>query len=97
MSIIIRDMEMPKDGDVLMVRKDDDGKIYIKGSHTWGYSAELIELPEEYGDLIDRDELRKKKWAITWDEGKAECKAEYYNAEDIEAAPAVIPAEVRTE
>ena len=59
MSIIIRDMEMPKDGDVLMVRKDDDGKIYIKGSHTWGYSAE------------------------------------YYNAEDIEAAPAVIPAEER--
>lgn len=53
----------------------------------------LIELPEEHGDFIDRDELRKKKWTITWDDGKAE----YYNAEDIEAAPAVIPAEVRTE
>lgn len=53
----------------------------------------LIELPEEHGDLIDRDKLRKKKWTITWDDGKAE----YYNAEDIEAAPAVIPAEGRTE
>lgn len=55
MSILIKNMRMPKDGDVLMVRKDDDGKTYIKESHTWGYSAELIELPAQHGRLIDGD------------------------------------------
>ena len=61
MSILIKGMEMPKDGDVLMVRKDDDGKTYIKGSHTWGYSAEIIELPAGHGRLIDADALVKKQ------------------------------------
>lgn len=56
MGVYIKGMEMPKDGDVLMVRKDDDGKTYIKESHTWGYSAELIELPP-HGRLIDADAL----------------------------------------
>ena len=60
MSVLIKGMEMPKDGDVLMVRKDDDGKTYIKVSHTWGYSAEIIEL-QPHGRLIDADALVKKQ------------------------------------
>ena len=54
MSVLIKGIKMPKDGDVLTVKKDDDGKIYIKQSRTWGYSAELIELPP-HGRLIDAD------------------------------------------
>jgi len=59
MSVLIRGMEMPKDGDVLTVKKGDDGKIYIKKSHIWGYSAELIELPP-HGRLIDADALMRE-------------------------------------
>lgn len=58
MSILIKGMEMPKDGDVLTVKKDVDGKIYIKQSRTLGYSAELIELPP-HGRLIDADSLKE--------------------------------------
>lgn len=93
MSILIRGMEMPKTCDDCTISCDHDAHIdgyrMVKPSRF----CPLIELPEEHGDLIDRDELRKKKWTIAWDDGKAE----YYNAEDIEAAPTVIPAEGRTE
>lgn len=59
MSVLIKDMdEMPEDGAVLVVRHDDNGKAYIKFACTYGYSMELVELPEKHGDLIDRDEVR---------------------------------------
>ena len=85
MSVLIRGMEMPKDGDVLTVKKDDDGKTYIKQSHTWGYSAELIELPP-HGRLIDADVLMEN----------AEYKGTHdiVTAWDIVNAQTVIEAEV---
>ena len=99
MSILIKNMEMPKDGDVLMVRKDDDGKTYIKGLHTWGYSAELIELPP-HGRLIDADALRQSMYHEAfetdspmqkWDSG---CWIRYKMFERLEGnAPTIIEAE----
>ena len=60
MSVLIKGMdEMPEDGAVLVVRHDDNGKTYIKFACTYGYSMELVELPEKHGDLIDRDTLVK--------------------------------------
>lgn len=59
MSVLIKGMdEIPEDGAVLVVRHDDNGKAYIKFACTYGYSMELVELPEKHGRLIDGDELK---------------------------------------
>ena len=58
MSVLIRGMdEMPEDGAVLMVKRDDDGKTYIKYAGMMGYHMELVTLPEKHGRLIDADAL----------------------------------------
>ena len=60
MSVLIRGMdEMPEDGAVLMVKRDDDGKTYIKYAGMMGYHMELVILPEKHGRLIDADALLK--------------------------------------
>ena len=60
MSILIKGMdEMPEDGAVLVVRHDDNGKTYIKFACTYGYSMELVKLPEPHGRLIDADILMR--------------------------------------
>lgn len=56
MSVLIRGMdEIPGDGVVLVVKHDDNGKVYIKYANTYGYSMELLKLPETHGRLIDAD------------------------------------------
>lgn len=58
MSVLIRGMdEIPEDGAVLIVKHDDNGKVYIKYAGMMGYSMELVKLPEKHGDLIDKDVL----------------------------------------
>lgn len=57
MSVLIKDMEMPEDGAVLVVKHDDDGKAYIKYAGMMGYHMELVELPEKHGRLIDAEAL----------------------------------------
>lgn len=58
MSVLIKGMdEMPEDGAVLMVRHDDNGKAYIKFANTYGYSMELVKLPEQHGRLIDENDV----------------------------------------
>lgn len=57
MSILIKGMdEIPEDKSVLVVRHNN-GKAYIKYAYTFGYSNELVKLPESHGRLIDADEL----------------------------------------
>lgn len=58
MSVLIKGMDkLPEDGAVLTVKHSDDGKAYIKYVGMWGYSTELVELPEKHGRLIDADAL----------------------------------------
>ena len=76
MSILIKGMKMLKDGDVLTVKKDVDGKIYIKQSYMMGYSAELIELPAEHGRLGDLD-------AMAFDESEAYMSAQAKLGRDV--------------
>lgn len=67
MSVLIRGMdEIPGDGVVLVVKHDDNGKVYIKYANTYGYSMELLKIPESHGDLIDRNDL-KKEYAMGFD------------------------------
>ena len=57
MSVLIRGMdEIPEDGAVLVV-KHDNGKAYIKHACTYGYSMELVKIPEKHGRLIDEDDI----------------------------------------
>ena len=91
MSILIKDMEMPKHGDVLVVR-EYNGKTYIKHEGHLGFEARLIELPP-HGRLIDADKLLEKAY---WDYNEA--THDYNNFKvvseyDIDDAPTVIEAE----
>ena len=61
MSVLIRGMdEIPEDGAVLVVKHDDNGKVYIKYAGIMGYSMKLVKLPENHGNLIDADYLMEK-------------------------------------
>ena len=61
MSVLIRGMdEIPEDGTVLIVKHDDNGKVYIKYAGMMGCSMELVKLPEHHGNLIDADYLMEK-------------------------------------
>ena len=56
MSVLIKGMEMPKHGDVLVVR-EYNGKTYIKHEGHLGFEARLIEIPTPHGELVDRNGL----------------------------------------
>ena len=87
MSVLIKGMnEMPEDGAVLVVRHDDNGKAYIKFACTYGYSMELVKLPEQHGRLIDENdviELLSKGWKLSV----------YPNAANVHGLKGVIEAE----
>ena len=58
MGVYIKGMdEIPEDGAVLVVRRDDNGKAYIKYACTYGYSMEMVKVSEPHGDLIDKDDI----------------------------------------
>lgn len=80
MSVLIKGMdEIPEDGAVLVVMRDN-GKAYIKHACTYGYSMELVKLPETHGRLIDADALVET--------------AEFYETEmELKKAKTVIEAE----
>ena len=59
--------------------------LHVKNGKTIGTAIQV----QPHGDLIDRDKLKKKEWSIDWENGQ--CK--YYNADDINNAPSVIPLE----
>ena len=92
MSVLIKGMdEMPEDGAVLVVRHDDNGKTYIKFACTYGYSMELVKLPEQHGRLIDAEKLKNEYPHDTdWD---YPVNTNCYVCESIDNAPTVIEAE----
>jgi len=80
MSVLIKGMdEIPEDRAVLVVMHDN-GKAYIKHACTYGYSMELVKLPDTHGRLIDADALVEA--------------AEFYETEmELKKAKTVIEAE----
>lgn len=61
MSVLIRGMdEIPEDGAVLIVKHDDNGKVYIKYAGMMGYSMELVKISEPHGRLIDADAFAER-------------------------------------
>lgn len=58
--ILIRGMEMPKDGSLWLLIRPDGTVLKIKNNDKLGLPKEgaAIFLPEGHGDLIDRDAFR---------------------------------------
>ena len=87
MSVLIRGMdEIPEDGAVLMVKHDDNGKVYIKYAGMMGYLMELERIPEKHGRLIDENNvirLLDQGWKVN----------KYPSAGNVYALPAIIEAE----
>ena len=53
--ILIRGMDMPKNGSTVSLRIFADGKVWVNGAPS-GFEAKAIELPP-HGRLIDADRL----------------------------------------
>ena len=84
MSILIRGLEMPKEGTVIAIYKLD-GKFFASVHGT--ELCPLVPVPP-HGRLIDADALKNKHhWTDDFYE------TEYVEVEDIDAAPTIIPAE----
>jgi hypothetical protein len=91
MSVLIKGMnELPEEGDVLTVKHDDDGKVYIKYAGMMGYSMQLVKLPVSHGDLIDRDALEPD---IFHDWNGYKVPNDDYSYKCIRNAPVVLEAE----
>lgn len=89
MSILLKDLKMPKDKDVIL-RIDSKGEVYIYG----GYPTEIheaIEMPD-HGDLIDRDALKEPMESVCMG---IMAGTDSYNAplKTIDDAPVIIHAE----
>jgi hypothetical protein len=95
--VIIRDMEIPKNGYVYieMLLKVADGEVYYNyAGENKIYTANFLFLPEGHGKCIDADALIRDKSgeATLW------CGYEYQDhsvvfEEDIKNAPTIVPAE----
>lgn len=92
MGVYVKGMDkIPEDGAVLVVKHDDNGKAYIKYTCTYGYSMELINVPEPHGRLIEFiDVVFKDEDAGTEEVKFGDVMRAYY---EMRNAPAVIEAE----
>jgi len=89
MSILIKGMEMPNPGQIVLVEIDETGDVFAAydGGRTKLAQYKAVPVHTPHGDLIDRDELKNKHhWTDDFYE------TEYVEVEDIDAAPTIIPA-----
>lgn len=88
MSILIKGMEMPKEGQVIVIVIDSTGQVWLNEWPTRGYvridGAKAVLVPP-HGRLIDGDELAA--WCT---ENYCWCPC----ISEIEEAPTIIPAEI---
>ena len=90
MSILIKGMEMPKDGELLCINIYPNGKVCIDMDLKCKQIATAVSVPP-HGRLIDADALRDKWiWGDTDRLGYTEC----VEVIDIDNAPTIIEAEV---
>lgn len=97
MSIFIKGMEMPKHGDVLVVR-EYNGKTYIKHEGHIGFEATLSKIPTPHGRLIDADKIDYRNDAMHDGTGHLVVADNFMNGvlwinDCIDNAPTVIEAE----
>lgn len=96
MNILIKGMEMPKEGDLLCINIYPDGKVCINLDLDCKQVATAIPVPP-HGDLIDRYDLKNKEITIDYDERDDTFEDGLLFVTDlINNAPIIIPAEKET-
>lgn len=87
MSIILKGIDMPKDGEIKKFELFDDGSIYEdKGVEWQGYpQGSAIQIPKGHGRLIDETEVKKNSIDDGYDL--------YVSWTDIDNAPSILEAE----
>lgn len=97
--ILIRGIEMPKDGNWKTIRIFSDGSYEIPN---WQgdcrvFPHMVIPLPEGYGRLIDADALLNESYDIIEDHSGLDyidpCPVWGYSVDMINRAPTIVPAE----
>ena len=92
MSILIKGMEMPTNGELLCINIYPDGKVCISLDLNCKQIAAAVPVPP-HGRLIDADKLNKKPKKCFWVEDGASPKSEWFIcASDLFDTPTVIPA-----
>lgn len=98
MSIILKGIDMPKEGLTTNVNILSNGDIYVSafdGKRT-NYEVlrnQAIQIPKEHGRLIDGDELKKRLYGYERWTGIDEAPYEYAEKE-VYDAPTILEAEV---
>ena len=95
MSVLIKGMEMPEEGNWITLRVYPDGQCFL---YSWrGNDIEFIEqltavpVQEPHGDLIDRDALRDNNSSVI-EINRPDGTILAIDVAIIDAAPTVIPA-----
>lgn len=87
--IIIKGMEMPKEGEWISVNISHDGKCFIQSwcGKEFNFAEKLTAVPvPPHGDLIDRD-------AIPWRNANHPTAGKWIDEAHIRIMPTIIPAE----
>lgn len=95
MSVYIKGMEMPKEGDLIVIRPD--GKAYyVSANPQNAYEGEAVPVPP-HGRLIDADALLESEQGYTIpnynSDGYVADLEGAYTEVQIENAPTIIPAD----
>ena len=90
MSVLIKGMEMPKDGELLCINIHPDGKVCINLDLECEKVGEAVPVPP-HGRLIDADATRV---SFVYSEGTGDWSVPQMRTvlEIIDAAPTIIPA-----
>lgn len=88
MSVLLKGMNMPRDGERLKVWIEANGQVIVD-KRTYYEEYEAVDLPD-HGDLIDKDELMKRKQCVY---KFGEYKLYAVDADTILNMPVVIPSE----
>lgn len=90
MSIILKGIDMPKEGEYIPMRIYGNGHIWVNGA----YKGVAIQIPTPHGRLIDGDELKEKRETMCWkDEYYMAHESEFVDTRHIDNAPTILEAE----
>ena len=96
MSIILKGIDMPKEGEHILALIKSDGKCSYFEETTFSRimkTTEAIQIPKDHGRLIDADELKAKREWMRWRENNSTHEAEFVNSKYIDNAPTILAEE----
>ena len=97
MSVLIKDMDMPKEGvyNAVITFDGDSISVRIPPSKKPFFSEKIFHMPTPHGRLNDADELKKNMRNYYPSIDHLCCSQHVVTKRDIDCAPTIIEAEVR--